>query len=90
MTGFSCVGSVVVLILTTQAAPLMWRVGSTMNDPAALADLLDRFTFWTTLRIGCVDLSFLAMVSAMTILVIERRVPRDAARGATSGRVGTG
>jgi len=72
LVGFASACSVTVLLLTTQAAPLMWRVGSAANDPAALADLLQRFTFWTTLRVGCVDLSFLAIVAAMTFLVLER------------------
>jgi hypothetical protein len=63
----ACVSSLLVLVLTIQAAPLMWGVGGS-HDPAALSDLLDRFTFWTTLRIGLVVLSFLAVLSALGML----------------------
>jgi hypothetical protein len=70
LAGAACICSLLVLVLTTQAAPLMWSVGSAPDDPTLLARLLDRFTFWTTLRIGLVDLSFLAGLSALTILAL--------------------
>lgn len=70
LLGCAFVSSLLVLVLTTQAAPLMWAVGRT-RDPALLRDLLDRFTFWTTLRIGVVDLSFLAVVSALVHLAAK-------------------
>ena len=60
----ACTSSLLVLVLTTEAAPLMWSVGRT-QDSTILGDLLDRFTFWTTLRIVLVDLSFLAVLSAL-------------------------
>jgi hypothetical protein len=73
----ACISSVLVLLLTTQAAPLMWSLGSAPDDPALLARLLDRFTFWTALRIGLVDLSFLAILSTLTILALpSTRSPR--------------
>src|SRR5579871_5384628 len=36
----ACVCSLAVLVLTSQAAPLMWRVGATPNDATMLAELL--------------------------------------------------
>jgi hypothetical protein len=57
--------SVAVLLFTTRAAPLMWRVGA-LHDPSELRQLLDRFTLWTTLRVLCVDLSFVCVVAAST------------------------
>src|SRR5450631_1236252 len=50
----SAIASLLVLALTTQAAPLMWRVGSAPADPALLAGLLDRFAAWTMARVACV------------------------------------
>ena len=61
----SVVCSLLILALTTQAAPLMWRVGSSPNDGSLLADLLDRFTLWTDLRVACADVSFLALLAAL-------------------------
>jgi hypothetical protein len=72
LTATACISSVLVLVLTTQAAPLMWSVGSASDDPMLLARLFDQFTFWTTLRIALVDLSFLAVLSALTILALSR------------------
>src|SRR6185369_14492694 len=74
-TAFIC--SVLVLVLTTQAAPLMWSVGSAPDDPVLLARLLDRFTFWTALRLSLVDLSFLAVLSALTLLAVSRDIAHD-------------
>jgi hypothetical protein len=68
LAGAACICSVMILVLTTQAAPLMWSVGSAPDNPVLLERLLDRFTFWTALRIGLTDLSFLAVLSALTIL----------------------
>jgi hypothetical protein len=69
LAGVACACSIGVLLLTIPAAPLMWRVGATPNDPAALAVLLDRFTFWTTLRVAAVDASFLSVIGAMIVLM---------------------
>lgn len=75
----SCVCSVLVLVATTQAAPLMWQVGRLGNDPAALTDLLDRFAFWTALRVALVDISFLCVIAAtIAELNSETRQPRSA------------
>jgi hypothetical protein len=84
----ACFCSVMVLALTTQAAPLMWRVGSATNDPEQLTQLLDAFTFWTTLRVGLADLSFLAIVSALTMLALDRQTPVPIAGDGSPLRVG--
>jgi hypothetical protein len=75
----SAIASLLVLVLTTQAAPLMWRVGSAPPEPALVASLLDRFTAWTFLRIACVDLSFAAALLALTLAALPRRPHGSAA-----------
>ncbi len=57
--------SLLILAMTARAAPLMWRVGSGSTDAGVLMGLLDRFAFWTNLRIVAADLSFLAILSAL-------------------------
>jgi hypothetical protein len=74
LTAVAFVSSLAILLLTTQAAPLMFRIGSSPNDPALLADILDRFTIWTQLRVLCADQSFGAMLAALTILASRRGV----------------
>jgi hypothetical protein len=76
LLGAACICSVAVLVLTTRAAPLMWKIGSGSTEPVALAALLDRFTVWTALRVACVDASFLSVVAAMTGLVLASRTER--------------
>jgi hypothetical protein len=71
----SVLASLLVLVFTTQAAPLMWRVGSAPPDPELLRALLDRFTSWTLLRIACVDVSFAAVLAALTVAAL----PKEAA-----------
>jgi hypothetical protein len=68
----SAVAPLLVLILTTQAAPLMWHVGSAPPDAALLRSLLDRFTAWTVARVVCVDVSFAAVLAALTWLAMPR------------------
>lgn len=65
-TGTAALCSLAVLLLTTQAAPLMWQVGSAPPDAALLTGLFDRFTFWTGLRVLCVDVSFASMLAALS------------------------
>jgi hypothetical protein len=67
------IASLLILVLTTQAAPLMWRVGSAPPDPALIASLIDRFTTWTALRVACADVSFLAVLSSLTLAALPRR-----------------
>jgi len=65
LTGLAALCSVLILVLTTQAAPLMFAVGSSPDDPALLANLLDDFVRWTNWRIGLADLSFVAVLLAL-------------------------
>jgi hypothetical protein len=76
LAAVAAVSSLLVLALTTQAAPVMWKVGSSPSDPALLADLLDRFTRLTILRVACVDVSFLAMLSALAITALRAQESR--------------
>jgi len=68
----AAISSLLILVMTVQAAPLMWRVGSSTPDPALISNLLDRFTMWTVLRVACADVSFLAVLSAFTVAAIPR------------------
>lgn len=71
LLALACSCSIAVLVFTTQAAPLMWRVGSTPSEPGQLAALLDRFAFWTELRIACVDVSFISALAALTLPLLD-------------------
>jgi len=75
LLAISAIASLLVLALTTQAAPLMWRVGSAPSDPVLLASLLDRFTAWTLARVVCVDVSFAAVLTALTLVALRRWEP---------------
>jgi hypothetical protein len=68
----SALASILVLALTTQAAPLMWRVGSAPPDAELIGTLLDRFTTWTLLRVACVDVSFAAVLGALTVAALPK------------------
>lgn len=72
LLGVAALCSLAVLLFTIPAAPLMWDVGSASSDAARLGALLDRFTFWTTLRVACVDVSFLSVVATLTALAYPR------------------
>jgi hypothetical protein len=67
--------SIVILLLTTQAAPLMFRIGAAPDDPELLGPLLDRFVLWTNLRVACADLSFLSVLASLAHLALRR--PED-------------
>jgi hypothetical protein len=68
----STIASLLVLVLTAQAAPLMWHVGSAPPDPALVRALLDRFTALTMARVACVDISFAAVLTALTGTAMSR------------------
>jgi hypothetical protein len=53
------------LLLTIRAAPLMWRIGSSPDDPTTLAALADAFVAWTLPRIVLADLSFAMVLTAI-------------------------
>ena len=70
LSAFAACCSLLILAMTARAAPLMWRVGSESNNAAVLKGLLDRFVFWTNLRIVATDLSFLAVLCALTYVAL--------------------
>jgi hypothetical protein len=76
LLGAACICSLLVLILTTRAAPLMWQVGRS-QDATVLRALLDRFTFWTELRIVLVDGSFVAVLSSLVALALKGASPQS-------------
>jgi len=65
LTGLSALCSAAILVLTTQAAPLMFAVCNSPDDPQRLSQLLDAFTIWTNWRIGLADLSFVCVLIAL-------------------------
>jgi hypothetical protein len=73
LLAIAAIASLFILVLTTQAAPLMWRVGAAPPDPGLISSLLDRFAAWTALRVVCADVSFLAVLSALTLAALPRR-----------------
>ena len=78
LSAFAASCSLLILAMTARAAPLMWRIGSGTDGRDVLRDLLDRFTFWTDLRIVAADLSFVAILGALTSLALAPR-PHPAA-----------
>jgi hypothetical protein len=54
----------------------MRRVGSAPPAPALVTGLLDRFTAWTIARVVCVDLSFAAVLGALTVAALWRERAR--------------
>ena len=52
---------------TAQAAPTMLRVGTTADDPALLAPLLDHFARWHALRTTLQALTFFLLLWAMVV-----------------------
>ncbi len=68
LTLVAAASSLLILVLTTQAAPLMWSIGASSTDVALLGDLLNRFTRWTELRVACADVSFVALLAALARL----------------------
>jgi hypothetical protein len=67
----AALSSLAILAFTTQAAPLMFRIGKSPDESGVLADLLDRFTVWTNLRIVLADLSFFCVLSALAYLALR-------------------
>jgi hypothetical protein len=70
LSAAAAICSLLILAMTTQAAPLMLRLGSSPNDAAVLSNLLEPFVSWTILRILCADISFCAMLTALALLAI--------------------
>jgi hypothetical protein len=55
-------------IATSQAAPVMLRVGKTPNDATVLAPLLDRFARWNAVRATLQVLTFFVMLWALVAM----------------------
>jgi len=73
--GVAGVSTLLVLVVTMRAAPIMFRIGSSPNDPAALASLADRFARLTYLRAALAAVAALALLAALTAcaLGVEER-----------------
>jgi hypothetical protein len=56
--------SVLVLLMTLGAAPNLLKAGSSPDDPAVLAPLLERFDFWSVPRAVFLVATFWAMLLA--------------------------
>ena len=54
-------------LATSQAAPIMLRVGKTADDEALLAPLLDRFARWSEVRATLQVLTFFVMLWAVVV-----------------------
>jgi hypothetical protein len=65
--------SLLVLVFTIPAAPLMFRIGSAPGNPQLVSSLLDRFTRWTIARAVWSDVAMLAMIAAMAAFVLPPR-----------------
>lgn len=64
LIGGSVLCSLLVLALTTQAAPLMFAIGATTEE-GQLAGLIESFVGWTNLRIVLADISFVVLLAVV-------------------------
>jgi hypothetical protein len=62
--GIAAASSVLVLLMTLGAAPNLLKAGSSTDDPAVLAPLLERFDFWSVPRTVFLVATFWAMLLA--------------------------
>lgn len=60
-----------VLAVTTRAAPIMFRIGSSPDDPAVIAPLADRFAAITDLRAILADAGAVALLWALTACAVR-------------------
>jgi hypothetical protein len=72
LTGLAALCSALILVLTVQAAPLMFSIGASPDDPVVLTRLIEPFVFWTNLRIVLTVISFGAVLLALTTLAGSR------------------
>jgi hypothetical protein len=66
LTAAAAVSALLVLVVTTRAAPIMFEIGSSQNDVAVLAALADRFSLLTQIRAVLADLAATAVLAALT------------------------
>jgi hypothetical protein len=69
--GVAAVCTLLVLVVTIQAAPIMFQIGSSPEDAAALALLADRFARLTQLRAALADLAAAALLAALTACALD-------------------
>jgi hypothetical protein len=62
----AALASVGYLVATLKAAPIMWSLKKTPDNEHVLAQKLDRFTFWHTVRTVFVIAAFVAMLWAVS------------------------
>jgi hypothetical protein len=65
--GIASLTSIGHFVATSQAAPIMLRVGKTPNDETLLAPLLDRFARWHAVRATLQILTFLVLLWALIV-----------------------
>ena len=63
--------ALLVLGVTTQAAPIMFRIGASPNDPAAIEPLADRFAALTNTRALLADAGAVALLWALTTCALR-------------------
>jgi hypothetical protein len=68
--GVAAVSTLLVLVVTIRAAPIMFQIGSAPDDAAALALLADRFARLSQLRALLADLAATALLAALTVCAV--------------------
>ena len=74
-TAGAAVATLLVLAVTTQAAPTMFRIGASPNDAALLEPLTERFTALTNARALLAEVGAIGLLCALTTCAI--RAARD-------------
>jgi hypothetical protein len=64
------VSTLLVLVVTIRAAPIMFQIGSSPDDAAALALLADGFARLSQLRALLADLAATALLAALTVCAV--------------------
>lgn len=63
----AALATLAVLAVTAVAAPIMFTIGSSANDPGSLAALEDRFALLTDIRAALADVGAIALVVALAL-----------------------
>jgi hypothetical protein len=69
--GVAAVSTLLVLVVTLWAAPIMFQIGSSPNDAAVLASLADRFARLTQLRALLANLAAASLLAALTVCALQ-------------------
>jgi len=70
-TGLAAVATLLVLVITAQAAPIMFRIGASPGDPNVLEPLADRFTTLTNLRALFADVGAVGLLCALATCALR-------------------